>query len=590
MDLDQPVATTEFLVVDTETNGLAGDACELTEVGAVLVGGGELHERWETLLTVRAPLSRGIQRFTGITQAMVDEAPPAEAQLPELAAQLRGRVLVAHSASFDRRVLRQAFERAGLRWPNPPQLCTVALARRLHPLARQRRLRALAESLGIEVEVSHRALADAETCARVFCALFPRLCAHALTVARGARTSCGPRARGARGPRPPTARRARSGARRRLPDLGHLTDDPGVYVVRNADGQVVYVGKSVSVRSRARAHFAPSSHEGAWVEQAETVEHERTNSELGALLLESRLIKRLRPPGNARLKHVDRYVYLRCRLDIAFPVLEVAPAPAAGRGVSVGPLRGRAAAVELLEQLNSLFGLRHCGAQAAAALLAQSRLRADGPLPVAVPGRPRPQPLPPPPRRGAGAVHRRRRRRRRAAGPPRRADARRRGRAELRARRVAAPAARAPAPGCSSAWAASSPPTHARPRLVLAEHPRGGRCDAFWLVGGRVVDWGPPGDLDEVMERTVRALRGGDGTGATACLAPDEVDEARIVATWLDGHDALELDLHGGADRAAVARLLASAHDDGHAHAGRMQRADDAVGAGADQPAREHAA
>ena len=134
MDLDQPVATTEFLVVDTETNGLAGDACELTEVGAVLVGGGELHERWETLLTVRAPLSRGIQRFTGITQAMVDEAPPAEAQLPELAAQLRGRVLVAHSASFDRRVLRQAFERAGLRWPHPPQLCTVALARRLHPL------------------------------------------------------------------------------------------------------------------------------------------------------------------------------------------------------------------------------------------------------------------------------------------------------------------------------------------------------------------------------------------------------------------------------------------------------------------------
>ena len=53
-----------------------------------------------------------------------------------------------------------------------------------------------------------------------------------------------------------------------------------------------------------------------------------------------------------------------------------------------------------------------------------------------------------------------------------------------------------------------------------------------------MVDWGPPGDLDEAMERTVRALRGGDGTGATACLAPDEVDEARIVATWLDAHDA----------------------------------------------------
>src|SRR3954469_12097167 len=102
MDLDQPVATTEFLVVDTETNGLAGDACELTEVGAVLVGGGELHDRWETLLAVRAPLSRGIQRLTGLTEAMGGEAPPADMRLPDLAAQLCGRVLVAHSASFDR--------------------------------------------------------------------------------------------------------------------------------------------------------------------------------------------------------------------------------------------------------------------------------------------------------------------------------------------------------------------------------------------------------------------------------------------------------------------------------------------------------
>ena len=172
VDLDRPLATAEFLVVDTETNGLAGDACELTEIGAVLVGGGELHDRWETLVSVRDPLSRGIQRFTGITQAMVDEAPPAEAMLPDLAEQLRGRVLVAHSAGFDRRVLIQAFARAGIAWPSPPSICTVALARRFHPLARQRRLQPLAESLGIEVDVTHRALADAETCARVFCALF----------------------------------------------------------------------------------------------------------------------------------------------------------------------------------------------------------------------------------------------------------------------------------------------------------------------------------------------------------------------------------------------------------------------------------
>jgi DNA polymerase-3 subunit epsilon len=553
MDLEQPVATAEFLVVDTETNGLGGEACELTEIGAVLVGGGELHDRWETLVAARAPLSRGIQRFTGITQDMVDEAPPAEAMLPELAEQLDGRVLVAHSASFDRRVLRQAFDRAGVAWPDPPLLCTVALARRLHPLARQRRLRALAESLGIDVEVSHRALADAETCARVFCALFPRLCAHAATLGDALALLRPPRPRRLRAGATDGLVRTR-GARRRMPALDHLTDDPGVYVVRNASGQVIYVGKSVSVRSRARAHFAPSSNEGAWVGQAETIEHERTSSELGALLLESRLIRALRPPGNARSKHVDSYVYLRCRLDIAFPVLEVAPAPAAGRGVSVGPLRGRSAAVELLEQLNSLFGLRHCGralprrgAPSAYGQMGRClspclgdldpnlyRRRLDEALALFTGSGD-----------GGAALLAHLDGQMRAAA----ADQRFERAAWLRRRHERLAWLLERLGGVLAA-------THAHARLVLAEHPRGGRFDAFWLVGGRVADWGPLGDLDDLERRTGQALRGGDGTGATASLSPDEVADARIAATWLDGRDAPTLDLRRGGDRAAVQAFL----------------------------------
>jgi DNA polymerase-3 subunit epsilon len=530
--LDSPLRTAEFLVVDTETNGAAGSACELTEIGAVLVGGGELHDRWETLLAVRAPLSRGIQRFTGISQAMVDEAPAAEAKLPDLAAQLEGRVLVAHSASFDRRVLRQAFERAGVAWPGPPVLCTVALARRLHPLARQRRLRPLAESLGIDVEVSHRALADAETCARVFCALFGRLCANAATVRDALALLAPSRPRRPRAGATDGPGRAR-GVRRRRPALEALPDEPGVYIVRNAEGQALYVGKSVALRTRARAHFAPSSEEGAWAAQAETVDHEVTASELGALVLESRLVKRLRPPGNARLKHVDRHVYLRCRLDIAFPILEVAPEPAPGRGVSIGPLRGRAAAIELMEQLNSLFGLRHCGRK----LPRRSWPSAYGQM-----GRclsPCLQDLDPNLYRsrldaalglftgdgdGGMALLRHVEEQMREA-----ADAQRFERAAWLVRRRARLEELLAGLGRLHA-------THAQARLVLAEHPRGGAFDAFWLVGGRVLDWGPLRDLDDVAARTAVALRGGDGTGAVACLSPEEAAEARIVAGWLDAH------------------------------------------------------
>src|SRR4051794_36427187 len=305
--LDRPLAHAEFLVVDTETNGLAGERCELTEVGAVLVGGGELHDRYESLVGVRAPLGRGIQRFTGITQAMVDEAPAADLVLPDLVSQLDGRVLVGHNVAFDRRVLRQACERSGVPWPDPPSLCTVALARRFAPLARQRRLAALADALGVEVETTHRALADAETCARVFCALFPKLCMHALSIRdaiaalrplRPARRRAGATDGGREG-----ARRARS---TRRPDVGELPDDPGVYLFRNAAGQVLYVGKSVALRTRARAHFAPSAEHAPWTGQADVVDHRATESELGALVLENRLVKQLAPPGNVRLKHQDR--------------------------------------------------------------------------------------------------------------------------------------------------------------------------------------------------------------------------------------------------------------------------------------------
>ena len=555
MDPGSPLRTAEFVCLDTETNGKAGASCELTEVGAVLVGGGELHDRWETLLQVRAPLGRGIQRFTGISQAMVDAAPPAELVLPDLAALLDGRVLVAHSAQFDTRVLRQAFGRAELPWPDPPVLCTVALARRLAPLVRQRALRPLAEALGIEVEVTHRALADAETCARVFCALFGRLCAQAGTLGEALGLL-----------RPVRPRRARAGAttgggslrgvRRRRVDCAHLPDEPGIYVFRNEAGQPLYVGKSVGIRARARAHFAASSPDGAWVMQAETVEAETTASELGALLLEHETIRRLAPPGNVRHKHEDRYVFLRCRLDIPFPILEVAGEPAAGRAVNVGPLQGRHAAVELMEQLNSLFGLRHCGR-------ALPRHPRQWPSAYGQMGRclsPCLGDLDPNLYRrrldealglldgGAGALLAHLDAQMREAAGERRYERagwlrRRRERLEVLLERLG---------GVLEA-------THSHPRLVLAEHPDGGRADAVWLVGGRVADWGEAGDPAELAARTAAALRSDPPPGRPGHLTADEVAAARIATTWIAGNEPLWLALRPAPSVSELARFLARA-------------------------------
>jgi len=561
--LESPIAEAEFLAVDTETNGQARDRCELTEVGAVLVGGGELHDRWSSLVGVSEPLGRGIQRFTGITQAMVDEAPPPDSVLPELARQIEGRIFVAHSARFDIGVLRQAFERAELDWPDPPVICTVALARRFAPLQRRRGLASLADALGIEVGETHRALPDAETCARVLCALLPRLCANARTIGE-ALALLRPR----KPPRykPVGAKRPRD----ERPDLSALPKDPGVYIFRDADGRPLYVGKSICLRTRARAHFTTPS---TWTGQAEHVDYQPTESELGALVLENRLIKALKPPGNTLLKKdPDGYVYLRCRLDIPFPILEVAREPAAGHAVCIGPVRGRAAAAELVEQLNSLFGLRHCGR----ALARRPHPSAYGQM-----GRclsPCLGDLDPNLYRerldealrlfevdGASALLAHVDAQMRAAAGAEQFE--RAAWLRRRARRLESLLKR-----LGGALRAA----HAGARFVVVPHPAAAaRADAFWIVGGRITDWGPlPADTEELAARTDTALAAAPSRSLGGWLPADELDETRLVGLWIAGHDearVLELDPPPDAD--ALAAFSASPTDDRPRRARRAARA-----------------
>jgi DNA polymerase-3 subunit epsilon len=221
--------------------------------------------------------------------------------------------------------------------------------------------------------------------------------------------------------------------------------------------------------------------------------------------------------------------------------------------VSVGPLRGRAAAVELKEQLDSLFGLRHCG---------RTLPRRQWPSAYGQMGRclsPCLGDLDP-------NLYRRRLDEALAlfAGPhPGRAlldhveaqmreaaAARRYERAGWLSRRRARLAELLDRLG--EALAA----THARPRLVLAGHPReAGRFDVLWLVDGRIADFAPLGD--DAWERTERAMRGWRAAPATY-VPPDEVDEVRVVTTWMATARPPALSL-AGASRARVERF-ASRH------------------------------
>ena len=118
-----------------------------------------------------------IVQLTGITTAMVCDAPTIDAVLPMFLEFARGAVLVAHNAGFDIGFLRAAAERCEIAWPRPPVLCTVRLARRV--LTREEapsvRLAALARLFAVATQPTHRALDDARATVDVLHALIERV-------------------------------------------------------------------------------------------------------------------------------------------------------------------------------------------------------------------------------------------------------------------------------------------------------------------------------------------------------------------------------------------------------------------------------
>ena len=103
---------------------------------------------------------------------------------------------------------------------------------------------------------------------------------------------------------------------------------------------------------------------------------------------------------------------------------------------------------------------------------------------------------------------------------------------------------------------------HVGPRLILAPHPSGAPVEAFWFVGGRLVDSGPvPAQAGELHARTLAALtRASRADELGAHVPPDEVDEVRILTSWLASHPtAPQLVLDPPPDRRALMRFAAGA-------------------------------
>lgn len=289
-----------FAFVDVETTGGNPGRHRLIEVAVLLLDDGEVVEEWSSLVHPGCAIPRTISGLTGIDDAMIADAPRFEQLRGELLERLEGRIFTAHNVRFDHGFVQHELARTGLDW-RARQLCTVRLSRSLYPRLRGHGLDALIRRFGLTCDGRHRALGDVRA---------------TLAFVRVAIEQHGPDAVAAavddqlHQPALPPHLPAEA--------IEGLPDRPGVYEFRGERDALLYVGKSTRLRTRVLSHFAGDhrSEKATRIAQTlRTVEWTETAGELGALLLEARLIKERQPLHNRRLRRSGSVVLLALAED-----------------------------------------------------------------------------------------------------------------------------------------------------------------------------------------------------------------------------------------------------------------------------------
>ncbi|MBS1192008.1 MAG: polymerase epsilon subunit [Rhodocyclaceae bacterium] len=276
--------------VDLETTGATATSDRITEIGIVEVDPDGSVREWQQLVNPGTRIPPFIEHLTGISNDMVADAPSFEVVAAEVLERLTGRLFIAHNARFDYGFLKNEFKRLGITF-RAPVLCTVKLSRQLFPEHKRHSLDALIERHGLAAEARHRALADAQLIHQFWQLV------HAIP-----------------GPEAVQAALRALNAHPSLPAhldasiVDDLPDTPGVYLFYGENRLPLYVGKAKDIRSRVLSHFSAdhaSAKEMSLAQQVKRIEWVETAGEIGALLQEAALVKRLQPTHNRQLRKND---------------------------------------------------------------------------------------------------------------------------------------------------------------------------------------------------------------------------------------------------------------------------------------------
>lgn len=272
--------------VDIETTGSHFERDRITEIGIKTLSS-DVVTTWERLINPHVYIPQNIQKLTGISPQMVSNKPSFEDLASEIKEELEGKIFVAHNARFDYGFIKASFKRMGIDF-KPRVLCTVKLSRLLFPNQARHNLDTIIREHSLTVSARHRALGDADLLLQ-----FWQICERAVGQERLLE-----------------ALNQLIGNASLPPNIDQelidsIPDAPGCYIFYGENKTPLYIGKSISLRSRVMGHFQGSLTQRKEMKlslQVRDIDWIETSGELGALILESRLIKERMPSMNIKLR------------------------------------------------------------------------------------------------------------------------------------------------------------------------------------------------------------------------------------------------------------------------------------------------
>lgn len=283
-----------FAVVDIETTGGNANLGKITEIAIVITDGETILDEFQSLVDPDMHIPSFITNLTGITNQMVEDAPPFHYIAPKVADMLKDKVFVAHNVNFDYSFVKKELAEAGYPMPTK-KLCTVRYSRKIVPGRKSYSLGNICSHFGIKNMDAHRAMSDTKATVQLLHELM-RLDYDEHWKAY-----------------------LNNGKEVNLPSgldfeiFNALPEEPGVYYMKNNVGEILYIGKAKNIKSRVSQHFSgkkTSAKSTGFHKEVCDIAYYLTGSELLALLYEDSEIRRYWPPYNKSQKHAPTKYHL----------------------------------------------------------------------------------------------------------------------------------------------------------------------------------------------------------------------------------------------------------------------------------------